>query len=80
MAYHVTPAASRSMPSRAATRAVQGVTRSAFWRRLVLAFSVGDERKRLSELTDAELADIGLTRDQALRESGRPIWDLPQRR
>ncbi|WP_417680479.1 DUF1127 domain-containing protein [Roseibium sp.] len=32
-------------------------------------------RKQLAELPDNALADIGLTRDMALREAERPFWD-----
>ena len=32
-------------------------------------------RKQLANLPDEALADIGLTRDMALREAGRPFWD-----
>ncbi|MEM9735346.1 MAG: DUF1127 domain-containing protein, partial [Pseudomonadota bacterium] len=34
---------------------------------------------RLREMTDRELADIGVTRDQARRESSRPFWDISPR-
>lgn len=41
--------------------------------------AVTSERRRLSELSDAQLRDIGLTRDQARAEAERPFWDLPRR-
>lgn len=47
---------------------------------LSLAVDVRRERRDLTELTDRELRDIGLTRDQALREAGRGTFDLPHRR
>jgi len=31
-------------------------------------------RRRLAELTDRDLRDIGLDRAAALREAGRPFW------
>ncbi|MEM9044861.1 MAG: DUF1127 domain-containing protein [Pseudomonadota bacterium] len=37
------------------------------------------ERRQLEQLTDHELADIGLDRKAALREARRPFWDLPKR-
>ncbi|MEP3045934.1 MAG: DUF1127 domain-containing protein [Roseibium sp.] len=37
-------------------------------------------RRQLSSLTDAELKDIGVTRDQALREAVKPFWDGPSAR
>jgi len=36
------------------------------------------QRRHLAELDDAILRDIGLTRDQALREARRPRWDAPR--
>ena len=38
------------------------------------------ERARLSRMTEEELADIGLTIEQANKEVSRPIWDLPANR
>ena len=32
------------------------------------------QRQKLSELDDHLLADIGLSREQALRESGKRFW------
>jgi hypothetical protein len=34
----------------------------------------GSQRRALSELDDHLLRDIGITRLQALREAGKPIW------
>ncbi|MEO1139069.1 MAG: DUF1127 domain-containing protein [Pseudomonadota bacterium] len=34
------------------------------------------ERKALARLDDAALADIGLTREEAMTEANRPIWDI----
>ena len=42
---------------------------SAFWRRL-------STRRALLNLTDAQLADIGLTRAEANHEALRPFWTL----
>jgi uncharacterized protein YjiS (DUF1127 family) len=44
--------------------------RAALTEALRRARSRGD----LARLTDRELRDIGLTRDDALRESGKPFW------
>ena len=38
-------------------------------------FRVAAERRRLAELDDAALRDIGLTRDDVIAEAGRPFWD-----
>ncbi|MFD1510879.1 DUF1127 domain-containing protein [Lacimonas salitolerans] len=35
------------------------------------------QRQRLARLDDAALEDIGLTRDAALAEARRPLWDAP---
>ncbi|WP_043307640.1 DUF1127 domain-containing protein [Pseudomonas sp. ML96] len=42
---------------------------NAFWRRL-------STRKALLRLNDAQLADIGLNRAEALAEAERPFWTL----
>ena len=38
------------------------------------------ERQQLAELEDDVLKDIGITREQALRESARSYDDIPTRR
>lgn len=35
------------------------------------------QRRALSQLTQEQLADIGITRADARRESQRPVWDAP---
>lgn len=35
------------------------------------------QRRALSKLDDAALADMGLTRDEAAQEAARPVWDIP---
>lgn len=45
------------------------------WKRLLLAHQARRQRMKLSQLDDARLADIGLTRDQAVAEAAR--WDVP---
>ncbi|MGC9368235.1 MAG: DUF1127 domain-containing protein [Paracoccaceae bacterium] len=45
--------------------------------RLRLAFGVAAQRHRLTQLDDALLSDIGLTRGQAEAEARRGFWDLP---
>ncbi|MBN8187315.1 MAG: DUF1127 domain-containing protein [Rhodobacteraceae bacterium] len=35
------------------------------------------QRRRLAELDDAALRDMGLTRSEALHEARRPVWDAP---
>lgn len=48
-------------------------------RRLPLSGFLGlfRQRRRLARLDDAALRDLGLTREEALREARRPVWDVP---
>jgi uncharacterized protein YjiS (DUF1127 family) len=46
-------------------------------REITLALTALRQRRHLSRLDDAALADIGLTRDEALSEAARPLRDLP---
>ena len=45
--------------------------------RLSAALAVRRQRAALATLPEAMLADIGLTRDEALSEAQRPLWDVP---
>lgn len=69
------------MPSHSHVVAIGTATspRHSFFSRLVSMLTVRAERRRLAELDDAILRDIGLSRDEALRESLRPMWDVPPR-
>jgi len=61
-----------------ATRRVQSAgSAQSLLMRLRKALAAQRQRKFLSRLDDRTLADIGLTREQALTEAGRPIWDMP---
>jgi len=40
--------------------------------------SLARQRAALQRLDDAQLRDIGLTRDNVRREANRPFWDVPQ--
>ena len=44
------------------------------WRTIVTAFRVMRERAALARMDDHELADVGLTREDVLREAARPFW------
>ncbi len=46
-----------------------------FFRKAIMWRHAARTRKQLAELPDNALADIGLTRDMALREAERPFWD-----
>ena len=35
------------------------------------------QRRALEEMDDAQLKDIGLTRDDVRKEAARPFWDAP---
>lgn len=48
-----------------------------FFERLRTARALARQRRALADLDDAQLRDIGLTRDQAHREAERPAWDAP---
>lgn len=65
MAFHdlVHPAASAARPRRVpALRAMLGLAR---------------QRHDLARLDPHLLADIGVSRDAAERETARPVWDMP---
>ena len=48
---------------------------------LILAsLDAREQRRKLASLDDAMLADIGLSRGEALAEFDRPIWDMPANR
>ncbi|MFN7222809.1 MAG: DUF1127 domain-containing protein [Paracoccaceae bacterium] len=44
---------------------------------LLSALAAHRQRQSLARLDDRTLADIGLTRSDAIFESRRPIWDIP---
>jgi uncharacterized protein YjiS (DUF1127 family) len=45
--------------------------------KLRLAYQVHTQRQKLAVLDDAALADIGLSRAEALAEASRSLWDVP---
>ncbi|HDR29046.1 DUF1127 domain-containing protein [Rhodovulum sp.] len=47
-------------------------------RRFGLGLGVARQRHRLAELDDSMPRDTGLTRDEALAEARRPVWDVPR--
>jgi uncharacterized protein YjiS (DUF1127 family) len=52
--------------------------RHGFWARLWQARSVYSQRRALAQLSESQLQDIGLTREEATAESRRAAWDVPQ--
>ncbi len=55
----------------------QPTDRATFFDRLLNIEALWRQRRSLAELDDHLLRDIGLTRDEARRESERPAWDAP---
>jgi uncharacterized protein YjiS (DUF1127 family) len=55
-----------------------GVTLAQGWQRWRLRWARHSQRRVLCELVDDQhlLADIGVTRDEALTEAARPFWDI----
>ncbi len=45
-----------------------------------LALQVRRERRMLAGLSDSMLKDVGLTRADVHRETGRALWDVPVQR
>ncbi len=45
--------------------------------RLAQTLGLWEQRRKLAVLDDAALRDIGLTRDEAVTEAQRPLWDVP---
>lgn len=69
-----------SQKSAALLRVVTGngiVPRPGWVERILTYFDVRKTRIDLSKLTDEQLCDIGLTREDVEDEIKRPIWDVP---
>jgi uncharacterized protein YjiS (DUF1127 family) len=45
--------------------------------RLHTAQALHRQHVALTNLDDALLRDIGITREQAVAEAGKPVWDVP---
>ncbi len=61
-----------------ATRRVQSAgSAPRLWTLVRSALAAQRQRQFLARLDDRTLADIGLTRDQAVSEAQRPMWDIP---
>jgi len=59
----------------AAGRSTAGILWSGLVRRLGDAVARWRQRRDLRELSDDQLRDIGVTRQDARREAARPFWD-----
>ncbi|MCH2095010.1 MAG: DUF1127 domain-containing protein [Rhodobacteraceae bacterium] len=53
-------------------------SRKGFLETLLKFDALRRQRNALSRLDETALKDVGLTREQALTEAGRPVWDSPQ--
>ncbi|MFN4131198.1 MAG: DUF1127 domain-containing protein [Paracoccaceae bacterium] len=53
------------------------IPRPGWLERILTMFDVRRTRIDLSRLTDAQLRDVGLTRDDVEAELARPAWDVP---
>ena len=53
------------------------VTRPGLVRRIANMILLTRQRRRLADLSDHILNDIGISRDEARREADRPAWDVP---
>jgi uncharacterized protein YjiS (DUF1127 family) len=63
-------------PSRAAARSRSGSRPAVVWDTISCWLTRRRQRNALANLAEDKhlLADIGLTREQALREAGKPFW------
>ena len=66
--------------SHALLRVVTGhgiLPRPSWIERLLTMFDVRRTRLDLDRMSDDQLRDIGLTREDVAAEMGRPLWDVP---
>lgn len=66
--------------STALRRVVTGrgiLPRPGWLERILTMFDVRRTRLDLDRLTDTQLRDIGLTREDVAEEMQRPLWDVP---
>ncbi|WP_246054848.1 DUF1127 domain-containing protein [Paracoccus gahaiensis] len=66
--------------SKALLRVVTGhgiLPRPSWIERILTMFDVRRTRLDLDRLTDDQLRDIGLTREDVEAEMNRPLWDVP---
>lgn len=67
--------------SAAMLRVVTGhgiVPRPGWIERILTVFDVRQTRIDLSRLSDEQLRDVGLTREDVEAEIARPVWDVPE--
>lgn len=66
-----------AFPAAPAPRAVPGI--AGLWGTVAAMLEAHRTRRALLEMDAHHLADIGLSRGDALTEAGRPCWDLATR-
>lgn len=54
------------------------VSRPGWFARILTLMAVRRTRIDLGQLSDDQLHDIGLSREEVEKEIARPIWDVPQ--
>lgn len=50
----------------------------AMLKRIRVARAIAKQRRMLAQLNDAQLKDIGISRYDAIEESSRDFWDIPE--
>jgi len=69
--------ASRHTAKLATRRGQAGNLGGSILTRLLITLSLREQRRALARLDDSRLADIGLSRPQAMHEANRAAWDVP---
>ncbi len=58
--------------------AIASAHRRGLWTAVFEMLALHRQRRQLGDLDDAMLADIGLSRSEAVSESRRMAWDVPE--
>ena len=51
---------------------------ASYWEAITNIIALRRQRAQLAQLDADRLADMGISRDAALKEARAPIWDVPQ--
>jgi uncharacterized protein YjiS (DUF1127 family) len=70
---------SRPLRPRQAARQAKAGVRGGWLRWLVVMLHAIETRRRLAEMDDRMLRDIGVSRSEALEEAARAPWDITHR-
>lgn len=68
----------RTLPTFAASQSTSPSSRDV-WSRVMAALMLYRSRRALAQLDSHILNDIGISREQALSEAKRAVWDAPSR-